>query len=167
MSVAISDVSWLVKDHSRQFTRLTTRRMALKLRGTRFWEKKNPSLSAFSPKVPIGKKDQAHRDKITHEVQLLSQLNHPNIIRIHAAWEDKNRGMVCFITELMTSGTLRDFITNQSTCVCSHFLSIVICIVQRPFSFAKKIPQLLPKVPQIGKFAGWLPNSLKMVWQWA
>eukprot|EP00667_Euglena_gracilis_P008663 EG_transcript_8790 len=78
--------------------------------------------------VPIGKKDQAHRDKITHEVQLLSQLNHPNIIRIHAAWEDKNRGMVCFITELMTSGTLRDFITNQSTCTVRRKIMRNFCI---------------------------------------
>lgn len=92
--------------------------MASKLPGTRCIGNVGCGLACFGAQVSIGKKDQAQRDKITHEVQLLSQLNHPNIIKIHAAWEDKKRGMMIFITELMTSGTLRDFLTNQSTCVC-------------------------------------------------
>ena len=57
--------------------------------------------------------DASHRDKIKHEVSLLSQLHHPNIISIYDAWEDTARNAIVFITELMTSGTLREFIGNQ------------------------------------------------------
>eukprot|EP01004_Peranema_trichophorum_P003793 NODE_275_length_3048_cov_67.677949_g239_i0.p1 GENE.NODE_275_length_3048_cov_67.677949_g239_i0~~NODE_275_length_3048_cov_67.677949_g239_i0.p1 ORF type:complete len:650 (+),score=114.08 NODE_275_length_3048_cov_67.677949_g239_i0:75-2024(+) len=53
------------------------------------------------------------QDKMRHEVQLLQQLNHPNIIKIYDYWEDIERNMLVFITELMTSGTLREFIIKQ------------------------------------------------------
>jgi WNK lysine deficient protein kinase len=78
--------------------------------------------------VTIGRKEQAQREKITHEVQLLSQLHHPNIISFLDAWEDKERGIIVFITELMTSGTLRDFINNLSVCTVRRKIMKNFCI---------------------------------------
>lgn len=43
------------------------------------------------------------------EVQLLSTLNHPSIIRFQASWIDANARTFNFITEMFTSGTLREY----------------------------------------------------------
>lgn len=51
--------------------------------------------------------------RVKQEVALLQQLNNKRIISIHDAWEDVGRRKLVFITELMTSGTLREFINNQ------------------------------------------------------
>lgn len=51
--------------------------------------------------------------KVTHEVQLLARLRHPNVIRFCDAWVDQERRCLVFITELMTSGTLAEFIARH------------------------------------------------------
>ena len=60
--------------------------------------------------------------KVAHEIQLLSQLRHPNVIRFCAAWLDNDRRCIVFITELMTSGTLSDFI-HQTGAMKSHVIA--------------------------------------------
>jgi WNK lysine deficient protein kinase len=43
-----------------------------------------------------------------HEIEILKSVRHPNIITFHEAWY--NESEFVFITELMTSGTLREYI---------------------------------------------------------
>jgi WNK lysine deficient protein kinase len=45
---------------------------------------------------------------LEHEIQILKSVRHPNIIAFHDAWYTENEFV--FITELMTSGTLREYI---------------------------------------------------------
>ncbi|KAG1453142.1 hypothetical protein G6F56_007645 [Rhizopus delemar] len=45
---------------------------------------------------------------LEHEIQILKSVRHPNIIAFHDAWYGENEFV--FVTELMTSGTLREYI---------------------------------------------------------
>ncbi|XP_030963613.1 probable serine/threonine-protein kinase WNK4 isoform X1 [Quercus lobata] len=47
--------------------------------------------------------------RLYSEVHLLSTLNHDSIIKFHASWIDVNRKTFNFITEMFTSGTLREY----------------------------------------------------------
>ncbi|KAF1802516.1 kinase-like domain-containing protein [Mucor lusitanicus] len=47
-----------------------------------------------------------------HEIEILKSVRHPNIITFHEAWY--NDSEFVFITELMTSGTLREYIRKLS-----------------------------------------------------
>lgn len=44
---------------------------------------------------------------IGHEIEILKSVRHPNIIAFHDAWIGQNKTEFVFVTELMTSGTLR------------------------------------------------------------
>ncbi|ORZ14207.1 kinase-like domain-containing protein [Absidia repens] len=46
--------------------------------------------------------------EMEHEIEILKSVRHPNVIAFHDAWCTKNEFV--FITELMTSGTLREYI---------------------------------------------------------
>ncbi|KAI8337696.1 kinase-like domain-containing protein [Chlamydoabsidia padenii] len=46
--------------------------------------------------------------EMEHEIGILKSVRHPNVIAFHDAWCTKNEFV--FVTELMTSGTLREFI---------------------------------------------------------
>lgn len=50
--------------------------------------------------------------EMEHEIEILKSVRHPNIIAFHDAWYQKNEFV--FITELMTSGTLREYIRKLS-----------------------------------------------------
>jgi WNK lysine deficient protein kinase len=54
------------------------------------------------------------KSKVLQEVELLKRLDHPNIIGCFSSWEDAPRRCVVFVSELMTSGTLSEFIGQQS-----------------------------------------------------
>ncbi|KAI7904326.1 kinase-like domain-containing protein [Cokeromyces recurvatus] len=47
---------------------------------------------------------------VRHEIEILKSVRHPNIIAFHDAWLNENRTEFIFVTELMTSGTLREYI---------------------------------------------------------
>ncbi|KAL5720829.1 non-specific serine/threonine protein kinase [Ranunculus cassubicifolius] len=47
--------------------------------------------------------------RLYSEVHLLSTLNHDSIIHLHASWVDAERRTFNFITEMLTSGTLREY----------------------------------------------------------
>jgi serine/threonine protein kinase len=47
--------------------------------------------------------------RILNEMTLLKTLAHPNLITFYGAWWNKEADKVVFITELMSSGTLREF----------------------------------------------------------
>ncbi|KAI8147125.1 kinase-like domain-containing protein [Fennellomyces sp. T-0311] len=51
---------------------------------------------------------------IGHEIEILKSVRHPNIIAFHDAWIGQNNTEFVFVTELMTSGTLREYIRKLS-----------------------------------------------------
>lgn len=53
-----------------------------------------------------GKRDMK---RIMNEVTLLKTLSHPNLLAYYGGWVDKPEQKVVFVTELMTSGTLKEF----------------------------------------------------------
>lgn len=53
--------------------------------------------------------EEADMDKLMKEITILKQLKHPNVIVCHHAWVDEEKMIMGFITECMTSGTLRQY----------------------------------------------------------
>lgn len=53
--------------------------------------------------------DQAMIDRLFSEVRLLSSLKNKNIITFYWVWRDKERNTLNFITEVCTSGNLREY----------------------------------------------------------
>lgn len=56
----------------------------------------------------VGCTPQEDRQRIVREVEILQEVDDPHVIHIMDAWQDTDRGEVVFITELMTSGTLKE-----------------------------------------------------------
>eukprot|EP01061_Rhynchopus_euleeides_P014896 TRINITY_DN25654_c0_g1_i3.p1 TRINITY_DN25654_c0_g1~~TRINITY_DN25654_c0_g1_i3.p1 ORF type:complete len:561 (+),score=128.06 TRINITY_DN25654_c0_g1_i3:207-1685(+) len=60
--------------------------------------------------------NEAAIDTTEREIDILCKLSHPNIVNIYSAWEDTERRLMVFITELLTSGSLRQYMRgSQST----------------------------------------------------
>lgn len=49
----------------------------------------------------------ADLERLYSEVHLLKTLKHKNIIKFYSSWADAEHGNLNFITEIFTSGTLR------------------------------------------------------------
>ena len=49
------------------------------------------------------------RERLFREVEMLESIHHKNIMKIYASWVDKKKHNIDFITEMFTSGTLRQF----------------------------------------------------------
>lgn len=60
--------------------------------------------------IDIGVLPSAEKTRIIQEVQLLQRLEHKNIINFYGSWFSKEKNQVVFITEIMTSGTLKSYI---------------------------------------------------------
>ena len=54
----------------------------------------------------------AERARIVHEVRLLERLHHKNIISFHGSWVNREKEQVIFVTEILSSGTLKSFINK-------------------------------------------------------
>ncbi len=54
----------------------------------------------------------SERQYIVNEVRLLEKLNHVNIISFHGSWVNRELEQVIFVTEILSSGTLKSFITK-------------------------------------------------------
>jgi hypothetical protein len=52
----------------------------------------------------------AERTRIVNEVRLLERLHHPNIISFHGSWVNRETERVIFVTEILSSGTLKSFV---------------------------------------------------------
>ena len=52
----------------------------------------------------------SERNRIVDEVRLLERLHHQNIISFHGSWVNRERLEVNFVTEILSSGTLKSFI---------------------------------------------------------
>ncbi|KAG6957496.1 hypothetical protein JG687_00009953 [Phytophthora cactorum] len=60
--------------------------------------------------IDIGLLPSTEKTRIIQEVQLLQKLEHKNIINFYGSWFSKEKNQVVFITEIMTSGTLKSYI---------------------------------------------------------
>ena len=52
------------------------------------------------------------RNRIINEVRLLERLHHQNIISFHGSWVNRERQEINFVTEILSSGTLKSFINK-------------------------------------------------------
>ncbi|CAN0513581.1 unnamed protein product, partial [Ectocarpus sp. 12 AP-2014] len=50
------------------------------------------------------------KKRIMNEVRLLQNLEHKNLVQFHGSWVNREREEVIFVTEIMQSGSLMDFI---------------------------------------------------------
>eukprot|EP00970_Alexandrium_tamarense_P011302 scaffold2448_cov348-Alexandrium_tamarense.AAC.1 len=60
--------------------------------------------------VKLGGVPKAERIRIVNEVRLLERLHHPNIISFHGSWVNRETERVIFVTEILSSGTLKSFV---------------------------------------------------------
>ena len=63
--------------------------------------------------VKIEHLSETDRDRLANEVSILKTLSQPNIIAFLDSWQNKEMKEFCFVTELMTSGTLRQYILKR------------------------------------------------------
>ena len=54
----------------------------------------------------------AEKARVINEVRLLDRLEHENIIDFHGSWVNRERGEVVFVTEILSSGSLKKFINK-------------------------------------------------------
>ena len=54
----------------------------------------------------------SERNRVVNEVRLLERLHHTNIISFHGSWVNRERQEVNFVTEILSSGTLKSFIAK-------------------------------------------------------
>jgi len=60
--------------------------------------------------VNLGGVPKGEKARIINEVRLLEKLNHNNIISFHGSWVNREAEQVTFVTEILSSGTLKSFI---------------------------------------------------------
>lgn len=60
--------------------------------------------------VNLSNVPKGERQYIVNEVRLLEKLNHANIISFHGSWVNREREQVIFVTEILSSGNLKQFI---------------------------------------------------------
>jgi WNK lysine deficient protein kinase len=60
----------------------------------------------------IAKTSKAEFNELSQEIEILKRVRHPNIINFHDCWF--NAGEFVFVTELMTSGTLRECVFDMT-----------------------------------------------------
>lgn len=58
--------------------------------------------------IDISKWGAEQRARVLKEVNFLRTLRHPNLIKFFGAWLSDDKTKVIFITELMSSGTLKE-----------------------------------------------------------
>ena len=76
-------------------------------------ELKKQKIQEYSSTNYTSPQSDSWNKKVLDEIEILKSLNHPNIINIIYAWYTVHPEFgpcVCFITELMTSGTLKSFL---------------------------------------------------------
>ena len=52
----------------------------------------------------------AEKERVRDEIMMIQKLKHPNIIHFIKAWHNKDREEVIFITEIMTGGSLKQYL---------------------------------------------------------
>lgn len=79
----------------------------------------NGSLLAWN-EIDISKWDAKDRARVLKEVTFLRTLRHPNLIKFFGAWMNADKTHVIFITELMSSGTLKQLRGLQGPPLVCH-----------------------------------------------
>jgi serine/threonine protein kinase len=59
--------------------------------------------------VDLKRMPESEQVRVRAETRLLSQLDHPRIIDFYHVWENPERKEICFTTEIVSSGTLRQY----------------------------------------------------------
>lgn len=62
--------------------------------------------------VNLGGTPKYERNRIVNEVRLLERLHHANIISFYGSWVNRELEKVIFVTEVLSSGTLKSFINK-------------------------------------------------------
>ena len=59
--------------------------------------------------VKLGKLPVSERKRIKNEVIILKDIEHKNIIKYYNSWVDREREQIVFVTEIMSSGSLKEY----------------------------------------------------------
>lgn len=60
--------------------------------------------------ISMGRLPKSERPRIKSEINLLKQIHHTNIITFINAWISKETEQIHFITEIITGGSLREYL---------------------------------------------------------
>mmetsp|Transcript_9843 Transcript_9843/g.14823 ORF Transcript_9843/g.14823 Transcript_9843/m.14823 type:complete len:949 (-) Transcript_9843:129-2975(-) len=63
--------------------------------------------------IKLSRVPPSERRRIKTEVKLLKDLEHPNVIKYHNSWVNREREEIVFITEIMSSGSLKEYIKKN------------------------------------------------------
>lgn len=63
--------------------------------------------------VKLSRIPPGERKRIKTEVKLLKDIEHKNIIKYHNSWVDREKQQIVFITEIMSSGSLKDYLRKN------------------------------------------------------
>lgn len=74
--------------------------------------------------------------KLTQEINVLKNMKHKNVMCFYDSWIDEESGTVNFITELFTSGTLRQYVCTLCCTLCC------VCHVDPGRMQTKPVPQV-------------------------
>ena len=74
------------------------------------------------------------RDRLFAEIRVLKQLKHKNIMSFHDSWLDQKTMCVNFITELFTSGTLRQCVPSSPCQPCMRLPARISSAAAYPLS---------------------------------
>lgn len=69
------------------------------------------------------------RDRLFAEIRVLKQLKHKNIMTFYDSWLDQKTYSVNFITEMFTSGTLRQYVPHS--CLLVHAQAAALAMQQQ------------------------------------
>lgn len=58
--------------------------------------------------VKLSRIPPSERKRIKTEVQLLKDIEHENVIKYHNSWVNREKEEIVFITEVMSSGSLKE-----------------------------------------------------------
>jgi len=58
--------------------------------------------------VKLGKLPVSERKRIKNEVIILKDIEHKNVIKYYNSWVDREREQIVFVTEIMSSGSLKE-----------------------------------------------------------
>ena len=58
--------------------------------------------------VKLSRIPKTERKRIKIEIKLLKGLEHPNVIKYHNSWVNREREEIIFVTEIMSSGSLKE-----------------------------------------------------------
>ena len=78
------------------------------------------------------KQSRVREEKIKAALDQLIQLDHPNIVKLHKYWtdiRDEKKARVIFITEYMSSGSLKQFLVKTKRNVIKMALPVSDCFV--------------------------------------